>query len=234
MNHILDANECKACKIGLTNVFSHLTLDELDKITIQKHCQNFKSGDIIYQQSSHLSGFFCIEKGIVKIYKTGPKGRPQIIRFAKKGDIIGYRSVLSKEAACTTAEALTDTLVCQISSNILFDLIYHNTSFSMEIMRMACDELGKANNYIMDLAQKTVKERLADILIKLCEEFGLDNNNFLQIPLTREDLAGMVGTATESLIRQLADLKKDDLIELKGRKIQILNFAGLKRIAKGF
>ena len=230
----LESYGCKGCKIGLTNVFSHLTLDELDKITIQKHCKIFKSGDIIYRQTSHLSGFFCIEKGIVKIYKTGPKGRPQVIRFAKKGDIIGYRSVLSKEAACTTAEALTETLACQVSSNILFDLIYHNTSFSMEIMKMACDELGEANDYIMDLAQKTVKERLAEVLIKLCEDFGLDDNNFLQIPLTREDLAGIVGTATESLIRQLAELKKDNLIELKGRKIKIQNIAELKRIAEGF
>ncbi len=226
--------ECKGCKVGLTNVFSHLTLEELDKVSIQKHCKTYKPGETIYRQTSYLSGFFCIEKGIVKIYKTGPKGRPQVIRFAKKGDIIGYRSVLSKEAACTSAIALTETLACQVSSNVLFDLIYHNASFSMEVMKMACDELGEANDYIMDLAQKTVKERLAEILIKLCEGFGIDDNNFLQIPLTREDLAGMVGTATESLIRQLADLKKDDFIELKGRKIKILNIAGLKRMAEGF
>jgi len=230
----LDSIECKRCKIGLTNVFSHLTIDELDKITIQKHCKIFKPGEIIYRQASHLSGFFCIEKGIVKIFKTGPKGRPQIIRFAKQGDIVGYRSVLSKEAACTTAEALTETLACQVSSNVLFELIYHNASFSMEIMKTACDELGEANDYIMDLAQKTVKERLAEVLIKLYKDFGLDERDFLQIPLTREDFAGMVGTATESLIRQLSDLKKDNLIELKGRKVKILNIAKLKRMAEGF
>lgn len=230
----LEPYECRECKIGLTNVFSHLTIDELDKISIQKHCKIFKPGEIIYRQASHLSGFFCIEKGIVKIFKTGPKGRPQVIRFAKKGDIIGYRSILSKEAACTTAESLTETLACQISSNVLFDLIYHNSSFSVEVMKLACDELGEANNYIMDLAQKTVKERLAEVLIKLYEDFGMDDNHFLQIPLTREDLAGMVGTATESLIRQLADLKNEDLIGVKGRKIKILNIAELKRIAEGF
>ena len=230
----LGSYECKRCKIGLTNVFSHLTLEELDKVSVEKHCKIFKPGELIYRQTSHLSGFFCIEKGIVKIYKTGPKGRPQIIRFAKAGDIIGYRSVLSKEAACTTAEALTETLACQISSNVLFDLIYHNASFSMEVMKLACDELGEANDYIMDLAQKTVKERLAEILLKLSEDFGLDENNVLQIPLTREDLAGMVGTATESLIRQLAELKKENLIDLKGRKIKVLNLGALKHIAEGF
>ncbi len=226
--------ECKRCKIGLTNVFSHLTIDELDKISIQKHCKIFKPGEIIYRQSIHLPGFFCIEKGFVKIFKTGPKGRAQIIRFAKQGDIIGYRSVLSKEAACTTAKALTETFACQILSNILFELIYHNASFSMEIMKMACDELGQANNYIMDLAQKTVKERLAEILVNLYEDFGLDERDYLQIPLTREDLASIVGTATESLIRQLAVLKKDHLIEIKGRKIKILNITELKRMAEGF
>lgn len=230
----LDFYDCKICKIGRINVFSYLTLEELETISTQKYCLSFKIGELVYRQNNHLSRFFCIKKGIIKIYKTGPRGRPQIIRFAKKGDIIGYRSVLSKEAACTSAEALTEVSACQISSKNLFELIYNNPSFSMEIMKMACLELGEANDYIMDLAQKTVKERLAEVIIKLTNDFGLDSNNFLQIPLTREDMAGMVGTATESLIRQLAELKSDMLIESKGRKIKIMNIDELKRIAKGF
>ena len=97
-------------------------------------------------------------------------------------------------------------------------------------MQITCKELGEANAYITDIAQKTVRERLAEILIHLKNDFGLDENNVLQISLTREELANIVGTATESVIRLLSEFKQDELIELNGRKIGILDEAGLTRI----
>jgi CRP-like cAMP-binding protein len=100
----------------------------------------------------------------------------------------------------------------------------------MELMQITCKELGEANAYITDIAQKTVRERLAEILIHLKNEFGLDENRVLQISLTREELANIVGTATESVIRLLSEFKQDQLIELNGRKIRILNEPGLIRI----
>ena len=100
----------------------------------------------------------------------------------------------------------------------------------MELMQLTCKELGEANAYITDIAQKTVRERLAEILIHLKNDFGLDENNILQISLTREELANIVGTATESVIRLLSEFKQDQLIELNGRKIRIQDEAGLIRI----
>ena len=97
-------------------------------------------------------------------------------------------------------------------------------------MKLTCKELGEANAYITDIAQKTVRERLAEILIHLKNDFGLDESNILQISLTREELANIVGTATESVIRLLSEFKQDQLIELNGRKIRIINEAGLIRI----
>jgi CRP-like cAMP-binding protein len=91
--------------------------------------------------------------------------------------------------------------------------------------------LWEANEYITDIAQKTVRERLAEILIRLQNDFGLDKNKVLQISLTREELANIVGTATESVIRFLSEFKQDRLIDLSGRKIIILNETGLTRIA---
>jgi CRP-like cAMP-binding protein len=100
----------------------------------------------------------------------------------------------------------------------------------MELMQLTCKELGEANAYITDIAQKTVRERLAEILIHLKENFGLDDENVLQISLTREELANIVGTATESVIRLLSEFKHDQLIELNGRKIRIIDEAELIRI----
>ncbi len=224
---------CKECKIQLTNIFSNLTLPELDQIIINKSCAFYKKGEIIYNQGNFLHGFYCIEQGIVKIYKIGPKGKKQIIKLAKKGDIFGYRSVLSKEQACTTAEVLEDTIVCQISSDTLFEMIHQNPQFSISVMRLACEELGDANSYIADLAQKSVKERTAELILKLENDFGTDENGYIKILLTREDLSEIVGTATESFIRTLTELKNKNLIETKGKRIKILNRNKLNHIAKG-
>jgi CRP-like cAMP-binding protein len=102
------------------------------------------------------------------------------------------------------------------------------------MMKLACHELGEANSFITDIAQKTVRERLAEVLLFLVNDFGLDNQKFLNISLTREELANIVGTATESVIRLLSEFKSDNLVELNGRKIKILNTRGLEKISNVF
>ena len=99
------------------------------------------------------------------------------------------------------------------------------------MLKLVCKELGEANNIITDIAQKTVKERLAEALLVLQSSFGNDTDGFLRITLTREELSNIVGTATESVIRQLSDFKSDRLIELCGRKIKLLNIKQLERYA---
>ena len=100
----------------------------------------------------------------------------------------------------------------------------------MALMRMACKELGESNKYITDIAQKTVRERLAEVLLLLMDSFDLDKDNYLNISLTREELANMVGTATESVIRLLSEFKADNLIELQGRRIKLINIPKLIKI----
>jgi CRP-like cAMP-binding protein len=218
------------CLVRSNSIFKHLTSDELDKVTFDKSSEYYKRGSIIYREGSRINGCYCIQKGIIKVFKTGIDGKEQIIRFARTGDIIGFRSVLSNELACTTAEVLDDSILCYIPGETLIYLVKHNGNFSMELMQLTCKELGEANAYITDIAQKTVRERLAEILIHLKNDFGLDESNILQISLTREELANIVGTATESVIRLLSEFKHDELIELNGRKIRILDEAGLIRI----
>jgi len=219
------------CRIRSESIFKHLTREELNKLNIEKTAEVYKRGTIIYNEGSRITGCYCIEGGIIKIYKTGVDGKEQIIRFARKGDIIGFRSVLSKELACTTAKVIEDAITCFINADTFIDLIRSNGNFSLELLQLTCRELGEANEYITDIAQKTVRERLAEILIRLQNDFGLDKNQVLQILLTREELANIVGTATESVIRLLSEFKQDKLIDLNGRKIIILNKPGLNRIA---
>lgn len=225
---------CDKCAMDNGALFRHLTRDEADIVNFEKEFRQFKRGQILYNEGGRISGFYCIHKGIIKVFKTGLDGKEQIIRFAKPGDIIAYRSVLSNEPACTSAKVIEDSQVCFIPSEILIRLVKTNSSFAHELLKLACHELGEANAFITDIAQKTVRERLAEILLLLVHDFGLDPQNYLQISLTREELANIVGTATESVIRLLSEFKSDKLVELNGRKIRILNRRGLEKISNVF
>ncbi|HZH74215.1 MAG TPA: Crp/Fnr family transcriptional regulator [Mariniphaga sp.] len=213
------------------NLFKKLDEEEFNRLNFEKTCSIYKKGSVIYREGSRLTGFFCVTRGILKIIKTGIDGKEQIIRFAKKGEIIAYRSLLSQELACTTAKVIEDAVLCHIPYQTLLYLIKNNWQFSHHMLQIVCRELREANDYIADIAQKTVRERLAEVLLLLKENFDLDPNNNLQISLTREELANIVGTATETVIRLLTELKHDNLIEINGRKIKLLNIPELKRIA---
>lgn len=222
---------CDKCALETNSVFKHLSKDEADKINYEKDFRNYKRGDVLYHEGNRINGFYCINKGIIKVFKTGIDGKEQIIRFAKTGEIIAYRSVLSNEPACTTATVIEDCSVCFIPSEVLISFIKNNSTFSFEVMKVTCHELGEANSYITDIAQKTVRERLAEVIIQLVKDFGLDSQGYLQISLTREELANIVGTATESVIRLLSEFKSDNYIEITGRKIKIVNYKGLEKIS---
>lgn len=213
------------------NLFKKLNEEEFNRLNYEKTCSLYRKGTVIYSEGSRLTGFFCVTSGIVKIFKTGIDGKEQIIRFAKKGEIIAYRSLLSQELACTTAEVIEEAVLCHIPYQTLLFLIKNNWQFSHHMLQIVCRELREANEYITDIAQKTVRERLAEVLILLKENFDLDNQNTLQISLTREELANMVGTATESVIRLLSEFRQDNLVELHGRKIKFLDTPGLRRVA---
>jgi CRP-like cAMP-binding protein len=222
---------CDSCAHENDSIFRHLIREEVDLLNFEKEFRQYMRGEILYNEGSRISGFYCIHSGIIKVFKTGLDGKEQIIRFAKRGEIIAYRSVLSNEVACTSAKVIEDCQVCFIPSEMLISFVRSNPTFAHEMLKLACHELGEANSFITDIAQKTVRERLAEILLLLVNDFGLDAQNYLQIPLTREELANIVGTATESVIRLLSEFKSDRLVELNGRRIMILDSKGLEKIS---
>ncbi len=221
---------CGDC-FSFNSIFNSLTESELDILNFEKGCNFYKRGNVIYQERNRIAGVYCVNKGIIKLYKTGIDGREQIVKFAQKGDIIGYRSILSQELACTTAKAIEDSVLCFVPAGLFMRLIKENNDFSMQVMRLSLKELGEANKFILNIAQKTVRERLAEVLILLMDTFSLDEDNYLKVSLTREEIANIVGTATESVIRLLSEFKSDKYIEVNGRRIKIVNIQALKKLA---
>jgi CRP-like cAMP-binding protein len=123
---------------------------------------------------------------------------------------------------------------CFIPKKEIYDSIKENSKFSLDMMRSVCHDLKDANMTITNLAQKNVKQRLADSLLFLEETFGLDKDGFLNIILTREEYSSVIGTATESAIRLLSEFKKKKYIALEGKKVKILNKRELTKVSDGF
>jgi CRP-like cAMP-binding protein len=222
---------CENCFLELKTGFKFLNEDELNILNYEKACHFYKRGDIVYHEGHRGNGVYCVNKGILKLYKTGNDGKEQIIRFAKPGNLIGFRSILSNEASCTSAKVIEDAILCFIPTNLFLKFAKENPDFSMHLIKISCQELGESNKYILDLAQKNLRERVAEVLLLLNETFELDDDNFLKVALTREEIANIVGTATESVIRQLSEFKKEGLIDLKGRKIKLIDEKKLLKIS---
>lgn len=224
-------NECPGCITGTRGLFSFLSKAELEIINQRKTCGLFRSGSIVYNEGLRINHLYCINEGKLKLYRTGISGKEQIIAFVKKGETVGYRSAFSGDISGHTARVIEDAHICVIPAEIILGFIHTNPSFSLHLIQYLCRELNRYGEHITDLAQKSVRERLAAVLIDLKETFGLDDQQNIQIALTREDLANLVGTATETIIRQLSEFKNDKFISLERRKIKILNHKALVKIS---
>ncbi len=219
------------CKEKFLQTFKNITHRDVETLLCSNSAQFYKKGTLVYTEGDRMKGCYFVYNGIIKIYQTGQEGKKQIIKFEKEGDLFGFRSVILKETACTSVETLTDAVLCFIPDRSLFQLIRTNSDFAYELMQIACKELGESNHYIRDIAQKSVKARLAEILLLIAHDFGMDADGVLKLSISREDLSNFVGTATETVIRLLSEYKTEGLVESKGRKLKLLNPEKLKKMA---
>ena len=219
---------CAQCETRMTTVLAGVDGAELAAVSQAKSCGFFKRGDVVFEQGGQPQGIYCVHSGKIKVHRSGDEGRVQIVRFAKGGDVLGYRALLAGEPHGATATALEASTICCIPRATFFDLVKSNGTFSMDVMRLLSGDLAHAERQIVNLAQKPVRERLAETLLALREVYGTDGgpDSAISVQLSREDLANVVGTAIETLVRTIADLKREELIATDKKKIRILDQAG--------
>ncbi|TND10075.1 MAG: Crp/Fnr family transcriptional regulator [Bacteroidetes bacterium] len=224
--------ECEHCQARYKSIFCSIGQDQVHELDTTKHCQHFKKGQVIFSEGSRPHGLYCVNSGKVKLTMLGDEGREQIVHLAKDGDIMGYRALLSNDTYSLTATALEDASVCFIPRSTFFGLVEKNASLSLQLIKLLSSELRSAERQITDLAQKPVRERLAEALLFIKETYGFEaDGQTLNVTMTREEIANIVGTATETVIRLLSDFKTDKLIGLNGKKIKVLDLAKLIRTA---
>lgn len=222
--------KCEQCIIKQFNSLKSLTKEELVRISNCKTSKIVKKGDVIFDEGEIINGVYCVRNGICKLSKLSANGKDQIVKIVVKGDLLGQRSLVTDEASNLQAVALNDMELCFIPKSEIINDLQNNSKFSFDVLKDMARDLREADNIIVNMAQKSVRQRLAETLIYIHDNFGVNPDNTLSVLLSREDFANIVGTAVESAIRVLSQFKKERLISTIGKRIKIDSIEGLKRV----
>ena len=225
-------NKCDQCIVRQLTSLKALTKEEVIQLANSKKTLTIKKGEALFEEGEVTNGVFCVKNGVGKLSKLSANGKDQIVKLVKSGELLGQRSMISNEPANLSAKAISDMEVCYIPKKEMLGFFNTNNQFSMSLMQTICEDLKESEHDNVAMAQKTVKERLAQTLLYLQDNFGLETDQSLSIQLSRDELASIIGTATESCIRLLSDFKKQGLIEIAGKKIIIKNSRELQKMAE--
>lgn len=224
---------CDLCASRKYSMFSELTEEQACNISDNKNMISHRKGQILYYEGAKPLGVFCLNSGVVKVYKTASNGKEQIISLAKGGGLLAYSALLGEENHTNSAMVIEDAKICFIPKESFLKTLISSGPFFRKLTKALSQEIGVMEEKLVDASQKSIRERLAYLLLQLANTYGLDGGGHQQIDLvlSREEIASLIGTATESVIRLLSEFKKDKLIELKGKKIVILNRDGLVKLS---
>lgn len=226
-------SRCENCIIRQLNTLKALSKEELKQISDSKITKKIKKGDALFNEGEKLNGVYCVRNGVSKLSKMSDNGKDQIVKIATKGELLGQRSVITEEKTNLSAIALNDMEVCYIPKNHLSDSINKNVEFTKAILVQMGKDLKFADNVIVNMAQKSVKQRIAEALRYLEKNFGTDKEGYIAMTLTREDIANVVGTAKEGCIRTLTIFKKEGWISTDGKRIKVKDDKALYRLIEG-
>lgn len=234
MEHQDFESRCENCIIRQFNALRAMSKDELKRVSDSKISKTVKKGEALFEEGEKLDGVFCVRDGVSKLSKLSANGKDQIVKLASKGEVIGQRSVIAEENANLSVIAVSDMEVCFIPKEGIVNALHTNPNFTLEILRHMAHDLKGADDVIVNMSQKTVKQRIAEAFLYLRNNFGEDKDGFLLLTLSREDIANVVGTATESCIRIISEFKRKGFLKTSGKKISIANEKALQDLITGF
>ena len=225
---------CRDCVTRYHGKLHGINDESLEQIESSKTCNMYKKGQRLIQEGTRPLGVYCIKSGKVKVSKLGQQGKEHITAILKDGDLVGYRAMLSDSLYHVSVEALEEVIACHIPREEFLKSFHDDKVLNSTLIRDLSNEVISLTSVITDIAQKPVRERTAATLVLLDSVYSNGNGNQdannSEINLTRESLANMVGTATETLIRIIHDFKEEELITTNGRKIAIQDLKALQRI----
>lgn len=194
-------------------------------------CSMYRSGETIYDANSKSRTAYLVKKGMVKLYSIGAKGTKQIVRLVREGEIVGYYSQFTDQPEVTGCECMINSVLCELSNNNLEYAFKTDSNLAFSMLQKACSEMKDTCTSIIDMSQKTVRGRAANILIKQMNLFQVKEGEQFPLRISRTDMASWIGTSKESVSRSLNDFLREKLIDMDKDTIKIINIKGLKRVS---
>jgi len=225
--------KCEVCGEGGSSIFCALAGSHLAKFEQEKTEHKYEPGQVIFYEGNPSYAVHYICSGLVKLYKIGPKGEELIVKLIGPGEITGYRSLLAGEPYAATAEVVEPTVICSISKQTFLELLRQVPDLALNLLSKMAKELKIAEDQELSLAQESVRQRTAHLLLILAEGSKIKGkeNEPLKISLARNDMAHMIGTTPETLSRTLHKLAQKGILRLTRSEIYIQNLAALQSIA---
>lgn len=222
---LCDCSECIVRKL----YFANTNADELAQVCQQKSQYKFSKGEVIFEAGEVLDYFVYLKSGLIKYYTDLPNGKCQILAIAKPYDTISLLTIFNNKPIYTVS-ALEDSTLCYIPTDQISSMVKKNGEFAFDFLR----KLSEASNSVLTqqllMKSKNLSGRIAFVLLLFANE--IYHNNTFDLPISRSEIADMIGMTTENIIRAMSDLRKDNIIEISGKQINIIDPKKLEQIAQ--
>lgn len=212
---VCDLKSCFFCKGCLP--------EWLSAIDAKRKTFQVKKGEVLFNEGDPVTGIYFVNEGKVKVHKKWGADKELIVRFGNKGAIVGHRGLGSNTVYPISATAIEPSIVCFIDMDFFLATLKVNHDFTFQLMMFFADELQLSERKMRNLAHMSVKGRVAQSLLSLKERFGTTQEGYIDIVLSRQDLASFSGTTYETVFRILNELVNDQTIEISGKNITITN-----------
>lgn len=218
--------ECEQCPSQGNGIFCVLESQDLIEVNQHKVMNSYKKGQTIFFQGNPPFGLYCISTGKIKVSKIGNDGKESIVRIAGPGDILGHRSLFSKEPYTATATVIEDSAICFLDKNFIYSIIKSRPEVSLQLIERLSKDMGMAEARSASMSQKSARERLAELFLHFIKSYGEEIQNGdvkLNIKLNRDEIASIVGTAHETIIRLISEFKSEGILRQEGKTLIVID-----------
>lgn len=215
--------KCLNCPCHTSSVFKSFDEKKSTKLSENKVVTHYKKGETLFHQGTPTFGVYCIGSGKIKLSKLNEAGGETIFSIASTGELIGYQDYLQNPEYLTTGTVLEDCTACFISNEYLNELLMNQPGVAVYLLQQTTRSMEIVSSYGHASLHMNVKNRVASLLVTLGKHFGIEESGKIKIDLrlTRQEMASMIGTASETMIRALSELKNQGVLEQQGNFILI-------------
>lgn len=197
--------------------------DALEKLTNSKIINQYKKKQRIYSEGNHPHSLYYLNSGKIRTYKMNETGKELTISLYSAGDFFGYNALLENSVYKENAETLEESEIGTIERHDFEILINNNKKVAQKFIKLLAHNVSEKEEQLISLAYNSLRKRVADAIVTLSKKYKQEGNTDFIIHISREDLAHIAGTTTESLIRTLSDFKSEKLIEAEAGYVKVLN-----------